>query len=356
MTKGMHAWFEAADRMRRLQGLLLDSAQLGQQQTPHRVIHAWPGLRLRHYPANRPGQASLLILAAPIKRHYIWDLFPERSVVRRAMAGGLEVYLLEWTDQELQGGGLGLEDYAGTVLDECLDAIAGHGPSGGIFLAGHSLGGTLAALYSAWKPQRVAGLVLLEAPLHFAEASGAFGPFLALGIPARALVPASGRVPGSLLNLISVGAAPDAFVWERYLDRLVSMGSTEALTHWRVERWTLDEFALPPRLFEDVVEWLYRRDMFMRGELAFGGKPVAPRNITAPLFAVYDPSSRVVPPESVVPFHRAAGSRTKELLAYRGDVGVALQHVGVLVGESAHRELWPKVLRWLGQLPSQGRR
>jgi hypothetical protein len=31
-------------------------------------------------------------------------------------------------------------------------------------------------------------------------------------------------------------------------------------THVRVQRWMLDEFAMPGRLFEDVVQRLYRRD------------------------------------------------------------------------------------------------
>jgi polyhydroxyalkanoate synthase len=37
-----------------------------------------------------------------------------------------------------------------------------------------------------------------------------------------------------------------------------------------------------------------------------------------------------------------AGPRV--VLEYPGDVGVALQHVGVLVGATAHRELWPRIL------------
>jgi hypothetical protein len=64
----------------------------------------------------------------------------------------------------------------------------------------------------------------------------------------------------------------------------------------------------------------------------------------APLLAVLNPYSRVIPPESILPFHHAAGGRPKQLIRYRGDRGVALQHVGVLVGRNAHRFLWPLVL------------
>jgi polyhydroxyalkanoate synthase len=104
---------------------------------------------------------------------------------------------------------------------------------------------------------------------------------------------------------------------------------------------------MPQQLFEDMVDKLYRQDRFMRGELMLGGKALRPAAVTAPLFAVYQPASRIVPPESVLAFHHAAGSRNKVLQPYAGDVGVALQHVGALVGDSAHRRLWPQIFDWL---------
>ena len=45
-------------------------------------------------------------------------------------------------------------------------------------------------------------------------------------------------------------------------------------------------------------------------------------------------------------FTDAAGSADKLLLRYEGDVGVSLQHVGVLVGRNAHARLWPQITRW----------
>jgi polyhydroxyalkanoate synthase len=35
------------------------------------------------------------------------------------------------------------------------------------------------------------------------------------------------------------------------------------------------------------------------------------------------------------------------VLEYAGDVGVNLQHVGVLVGKSAHEQIWPAIFAWL---------
>lgn len=343
--------FESLDRMRRFQGWGLDGFGLGPHESAYRIVFTRAAVRLRLYGPEQTGSPVLLIVPAPIKRPYIWDLSPERSVVRRALDHGFEVYLLEWSEPERAETLLGLEEYAGAILEECIEAIAERSLSDQVFLAGHSLGGTIAALFAAYRPEQVGGLILIEAPLHFGEASGAFRPLLNLGVSAEALVPATGRIPGSLLSLIGAGAAPGTFYVERYLDYMASLASRENLeTHWRVERWALDELPLPRKLFADVVEQLYREDRFMRGEFAIGHVPLHPGDITAPLFAVYDPASNIIPPESIIEFCHAAGSKNKELLPYSGDVGVALQHVGALVGQSAHRHIWPRIFEWMDRL------
>jgi polyhydroxyalkanoate synthase len=45
----------------------------------------------------------------------------------------------------------------------------------------------------------------------------------------------------------------------------------------------------------------------------------------------------------------ARQSREKTVLHYGGDIGVALQHVGPLVGRQAHRLLWPRIVDWMAK-------
>jgi polyhydroxyalkanoate synthase len=334
------------DRMRQERGRALERAGYGPKETPYTVIHSEPGLTLRKYGEGAQDGPSVLLVPAPIKKAYIWDLTPQASVVRRWLERGYKVYLAEWTPDT--GPDFGLDDYADRLLSACRSAIEADSGNAQLTVAGHSLGGILAAMYGCLHPEAVRAVVLLEAPLHFGPDVGCFAPLIAATPHAGPIAEAFQQVPGAFLNIVSAMAAPHAFQLERILDRCLCAGNPEALAmHMRVERWTHDEFPLPGRLFTEVVEHLWRQDQLTRGTLDINGRQIGPADMRAPLLNVLDPRSHVIPERAVLPFHDAAASEKKMVLEYAGDVGVNLQHVGVLVGKSAHEQIWPAIFAWL---------
>src|SRR5271165_5523945 len=91
--------FETADILRRAQGRTLQAVGFGPDECPYRVIASGPFWLLRDYGKDSATQ-SVLIVAAPIKRAYIWDLgslvernplLPERGLARASarMAAGV---------------------------------------------------------------------------------------------------------------------------------------------------------------------------------------------------------------------------------------------------------------------------
>ncbi len=367
------------DRSRRARGQLLDRAGYGPRETPSIVLHAEPGLKLRRYaaadsPADKTANSpAVLLVPAPIKRAYIWDMAPEISVVQRWLERGYRVYLAEWVplDEQHAGAnaathadadadfhpnahfasGFSLAGYGDRLLRICREQIRHDSGQDKVIVAGHSLGGILAAIHACLYPAAVAATVLLEAPLGFDPASDCFAPLVRATPDARRIADAFGQVPGSFLNMMSAAAEPHAFGWERLLDRTASMTSPQALnSYMQVERWTHDEFPLPGPLFVDLVESLYRNDAFTQGKLAIGARVIGPHDLHSPLVSVFDGRSKVIPPQSVHPFHEATASADKLLLEYSGDIGVNLQHVGVLVGRNAHARIWPAIFNWLDAL------
>ncbi|HYZ31881.1 MAG TPA: alpha/beta fold hydrolase [Crenalkalicoccus sp.] len=296
----------------------------------------------------------LLIVPAPIKRAYIWDLLPEVSVVRQCLRRGLQVYLLEWLDPGSAEDRFGLADYADRLPAAALDAIAAETGKATAVLTGHSLGGTFAAIFAALHPERIRSLVLIDAPLAFGpDRGGPLARAVAAMPHARVLRGLGGGspVPGSFTALLSTTAVPEVFVLQRWADFSTSLAEPLAASiHARVERWALDEFAMPGQLFEDVLERLYREDCLVAGTLEVGGgRRVGLHRLRSPLLAVVNPAGGVVPPASML-----AGLATlptglpRRVLRYdHGERGAVLQHLGPLIGPIAHARLWPEILDWI---------
>jgi polyhydroxyalkanoate synthase subunit PhaC len=335
------------DAARRRRGAWFERFGFAPVRVPGRAIWTGPRARLLAYDGQGSG-AALLLLPAPIKRAYIWDLVPEVSVIRRCLGAGLRVHLLEWTDPAAADARLGLGDHVERVVMPALEAVLAATGERQAVLSGHSLGGTLAAIAAALHPERVAGLALIETPLRFGADAGALGPLIAATPRATTAALGRGFVPGSLLSLWGVSAAPDAFLAEPWLDWLASAGNGTRPIHARVKRWTDDELAIPGPLFVDIVEGLYREDRLAAGALTIDGRRVDPRALAEiPVLAIVPRESRVVPPGSTLGLFADLPMRELRVLHYDGEVGVAVQHVGPLVGPAAHRRLWPQILAWI---------
>lgn len=337
--------FALMDDWRRMQGEALGLLGLGPTECSYRIIASGPHWRLRAY-TDSDGGPQILIVCAPIKRAYIWDIAPNASVVRFCLRHRLRVYLIEWSPLGPGGDRMGLDDYV-DAIGESVARLAedGRGPARP-FLMGHSLGGTLAAIFAALEPERLQGLVLLSSPLCFRRGTSRFGDALIAIVP-----PGLSNltvVPGSLLSQLSVMASPETFLWSRLVDAALSASDVEAAEiHGRIERWSLDEVALSGRLVGQIERWLYREDRFCREALAIRKRTVGPSCLRVPTLAVVNASDAVAPPQSMTHFLDAVPGNSVRVIGYPGESGVCLQHLALLVGRKARLLLWPEIAAWI---------
>jgi polyhydroxyalkanoate synthase len=144
------------------------------------------------------------------------------------------------------------------------------------------------------------------------------------------------------------------FIWARYLDAFSCAADGIALnTHARVERWALDEVALPGRLVSEIVDWLYRENRFQNGILEVGGRMIGPKDLSAPVLAIVNTADLVAPLSSVRPIAETLEPGKCRIIKYPGERGVCLQHLGILVGREAHAQVWPQIIDWIA---AQGER
>jgi polyhydroxyalkanoate synthase len=117
--------------------------------------------------------------------------------------------------------------------------------------------------------------------------------------------------------------------------------------HGRVERWALDEAALPGELVRQLIEWLYRENRFCGGNLNIANNLVGPATLTAPTLAVVNVADDVAPSVSVKPFIDAMPTRDVRILEIPAERGVCLQHLGILFGRTARAVVWPEIISWM---------
>lgn len=120
------------------------------------------------------------------------------------------------------------------------------------------------------------------------------------------------------------------------MDAVLSMADPRAMAiHARVERWALDEVALPGRLAHQIVRWLYRDDRFCRGILRIRDTEIGPSSLGVPILAVLNTADEIAPPASMTPFLDPIRDRHANMIAYSGEPGVGFQHLALLVGRKA---------------------
>jgi polyhydroxyalkanoate synthase len=219
------AQFNVSDILRRAQGDVVGAFGLDPQESPHQIITSRAHWRLRDYGGDDRSR-SLLIIAAPIKRPYIWDLAPAISAIRFCLRQGLSIQLLEWMAASPRAGNNGLDEYV-LAISEAVATIAAAAQGAKPFLVGHSLGGTLAAIYGAFLPESIRGLVLLGAPLCFEPSENQFRDALVSLVPSE--ISDANPFPGSLLSHASALASPGTFVWSRLIDAAMSIADPHAM-------------------------------------------------------------------------------------------------------------------------------
>ncbi len=253
-----------SDVIRRAQGDLIGALGLVPSECPYQIISSHSYWRLRDY-GGEDQSPSLLIIAAPIKRPYIWDLTSSISSIRFCLRQSLHVQLLEWMPASSHAGNHGIDEYV-RAISEAVTTVTAIAKGAKPSMIGHSLGGTLAAIYGAFQPETIKGLVLLGVPLCFEPSKSQFRDALISLVPRK--ISEDEPFPGSLLSHASALASPKTFIWSRLIDAVLSAGDPLAMEiHARVERWALDEVPLPGKLVHQIIDWLYRENRFCREKL-----------------------------------------------------------------------------------------
>jgi polyhydroxyalkanoate synthase len=315
--------------------------------TPGDVVYRSNKLRLLRYrapaAAARTVPTPIVMVPSLINRYYILDLMPGRSVVEHLVGRGFDVFMIDWGRPGAEDRWTTLDEHIAGLLDRCVRRASELAGSPRASLLGYCMGGTLAAIYAALRPERVQALVALTAPFDFAHA-GLLGQWAGPRyLDADLVVDSLGNVPWPLLQATFLMLVPTMtahkllYLYDRITD-------DDFRDHFlSLETWGNDNVSFPGECFRRYVKDLYQRNLLVAGELAIDGEPARLPDIRCPVLTVVAQGDHVVPEAAATALHELVGSTDRTLWRRPGG------HLGAIVSKTAGRELLPGLAAWLAE-------
>ncbi|HEU5056099.1 MAG TPA: alpha/beta fold hydrolase [Kofleriaceae bacterium] len=308
--------------------------------TPADVVHAENKWRLLRYRGQADFATPVLLVPSLINRHYVLDLRPGRSFVEFLVEHGHDVYMVDWGTPGDEDRYLEWDDIVDGYLGRAIRVAARQSGQERVHLLGYCLGGTLAAVHAAARPERVASLMLVAAPIDFHQggllARWTTTPTFDLDV----LTEAFGNVPWPLmqasfhmlrptLNLSKLVSVLDRAWDDEFLDNFAAL-----------ERWGNDNVSFPGRAYRRYVQELYRENRLAAGTFTMSGRPARLDAIHQPVLVVSFAHDHIVPDRSATAALDLVSSADKELLRVSGG------HVGAMVSRKARDGLWGRLSAW----------
>jgi polyhydroxyalkanoate synthase subunit PhaC len=313
--------------------------------TPYNVIYEGSKVSLRHYAApERQHATPILIVYALIKRPYILDLQPGKSVVQSLVTQGFEVYLIDWLPPNRNDTKLGFDGYVNEGIANAVRAVQIAENVEQVDLLGYCFGSLLALLYTALHPANVRNLVTLTIPFDMSVRALPFYNLVDAmsDVTVDLITKIYGNCPAWMVNASFLSMAPIHHALDKYVGLYRNAerdGYAEMFELF--ERWMMSDVPLAGQIFRELVTQIFKRNALVKGEFEIGGETVDLRRITCPLLNIVAEKDDVVHPAASLGLPEFVGSIDKRNLSF------PTGHLGAVVSAGAMRKLWPQVGDWL---------
>ncbi len=195
---------------------------------------------------EKPHAVPILITYALVGRFQMIDLEVDRSLVRKLLAQGFDVYFVDWGTPGRAQRWLTIDDYVSGYLDHCVDYIRDRSGADRINLLGICQGGVFTTCYAALFPDKVRNLAFTVTPIDFhgdkrdpQTGSGYMNQWARAMTPKDIddLVDVYGTAPGSLVGFAFLMMNPLSNVTKYTIDLVdVLDDETKLLNFLRMER------------------------------------------------------------------------------------------------------------------------
>ncbi|MEW6263781.1 MAG: class III poly(R)-hydroxyalkanoic acid synthase subunit PhaC [Thermodesulfobacteriota bacterium] len=322
--------------------LTIDRVESG--VTPYEVVYREDKLKLLHYsPAEAPAATvPLLVSYAFVNRQYMMDIQEDRSLFRKFMEMGLDLYVIDWGYPGKMDKYLTMEDYLLGYMDNVVEVVREKTGHQKINLLGVCQGGTMAIIYSALFPEKIRNLVAMVAPVDFHATDQGLLNLWSTYMDVDLMVDVFGNIPGEFMNLGFLWLKPFQLIIDKYMGLLDNVDNPAVLKNFlRMESWIFDSPDQAGETFRKFIKDMYQQNKLVKGEFTVGGRRVDLKKLTMPILNIFGEQDHLVPPECSRPLSKLVGSTDVTTL------GFPLGHIGMYVSSHAQRDIAPTVVKWL---------
>lgn len=340
------------------------------EQTPHEVIHEHEITAVRYYPPLELSEIELadgqsmetrdecvgvpLVFVPPLAaRHTIFDLMPNRSLVKYFVARGFRVYLIDWGEPGKEHAHYGLGDYVNELMPKALHSIRKHAGVEELSLFGWCLGGLFCLMYAGVSnDQQLRNIVTVASPIDTREGNIMGQLSRALMRPAEMVRKFTGfrlhnvdpeklTLPG-WANALAFKLTNPVGSITTYWDLLIKIWDREFVeSHTTTSTFLNNMLAYPGRLVQDMFVKFAIDNSLSSGSIELDGREMRFDRICSSVLIFAGETDNLVTPDAARKSLELVASQDKQFLVAPGG------HMGVLAGSRAQRELWAPSADWL---------
>jgi len=312
--------------------------------TPKELVWQRDKVKLYHYIRETPAKCAtpVLVSFAMLNRHDVLDLQQDRSLMKKLLEEGLDIYIMDWGYPTKADRYLTMEDYIDGYMNDAVDFIRKSNKVDKIHKMGICQAGTYSMIYASLYPEKLKSLTTYVAPFDFSTTSCMLFKWTKY-IDIDAMVDSLGVIPGELIDS-SFGMLKPSMSVSKYLGIIDSLDNKDKMMNFlRMEHWKSDLPAMPGEMYRKYIKDLFRDNKLIKGEMELGGRKIDLKNVTVPYLNVYATEDNIIPNDSTLKVMDKIGSKDKQEYAFPGG------HIGVFVGSKSQKELGPAVAKWVIQ-------
>lgn len=289
------------------------------------VIHRDDIIELIQYQPRTDTQNTQPILVVPpqINKYYIYDMSPEKSMVKYLLEQGFQVFVVSWRNPSAEHRSWGLDDYV-TALEKAIDVTRDISGADAVNVVGACAGGitlavTLGYLAGQNKLEKVASLTLMVNVLQPANEDSVIGLFTNDETieTARKRSAKAGILDGKDTARVFNWMRPNDLIWNYVVSNYLHGESPPAFD---ILYWNNDTTRLPARLHSDFLDVFKDNVLSKQGALKINGVPIDLAKVTVPAFITGGTTDHITPWQACYRSTQILGGETTYILSTAGHI------------------------------------